>query len=282
MKLIKLQGQYTLSQQADQQGLERPNPPDPQEVIDSLNAAQTAGLISADEHLQETLQARLALGNLTYDEAVEAVRHVVTTEASRKALDAVKTLFRPGDVIEFCALYLDGTVAAICGDVFDPEQERMLRKFVAHHFAKANLYIGVCPRKSNMAGQRRRATSVDVKNRRHVVLDLDFKDAPDADADWSRTLSELRNRGPVLIVQSGNGWQVWFEIEEQTGGQLSASAALLSEALALIGSDKVHDAPRLMRLPYTPNIPSEAKRTRGAVWRFALPDSSGTKRELAA
>ena len=80
-----------------------------------------------------------------------------------------------------------------------------MRDFVRSHFGHNNLYVGICPRKPEMAEKRRRATDADVQVRRHVVLDLDFKDAPDADKKWSRTLGALRALAPVLTVQSGNG-----------------------------------------------------------------------------
>lgn len=268
-----------MSNKADQQA----RPPSPQEVIDVLAEAREHGLIPPNDKTADMLQTRLALGGLTFVEALAALRDVLAANAADKALAATKTLFQPGDVVELCAIGTDGNVTALHGDLFDPEQEQALLGFVRDQFGHRNLYVGICPRKPDMAGQRRRAKDVDVRCRRHVVLDLDFKDAPEVDKDWSRTLGALRTLGPVLVLHSGNGWQVWFEVEEQAGAALAASTAPISEALVLIGSDAVHEPSRIMRLPFTLNIPNEHKRRRGAVLRLALPDNTvAAKQELAA
>lgn len=278
MKQVQLQDNFTLSKQTEQQA----RPLSPQEVIDVLASAQARGLIPPGDKTQTTLQARHAVANLTYEEAMTAAHDVLAVNAAGKAMDAIKALNQPGDIVELCAIGTDRSVVALCGDLFDPEQGRELRDFARSHFGHNNIYVGICPRKPDMAGQHRRATDADVQLRRLVVLDLDFKDAPDVDRDWSRTLDALRTLGPVLVVHSGNGWQIWFELEEQTGAALAAATAPISEALALMGSDAVHEPSRLARLPYTLNVPSERKRLRGAVLRLALPDTVAADQELAA
>jgi hypothetical protein len=60
-------------------------------------------------------------------------------------------------------------------------------------------------------------------------------------------------------------------VEALSGSNVDASAAPLAAAMARLGADNMADAPRIIRLPWTVNVPNAAKRARGAVPRLAAP-----------
>jgi len=123
-----------------------------------------------------------------------------------------------------------------------------------------------------MAGMSIAASASDVVARRAVVLDLDHKDAPSADPNWTRTVEALRAEvTPLLVLDSGNGVHVWLDVDAVQGPEVAASAASLGAAMAQIGADNMADPARIIRLPFTPNLPTASKRARGAVVRLAAP-----------
>ena len=123
-----------------------------------------------------------------------------------------------------------------------------------------------------MAGTARSASAADVPVRRNAVLDFDRKDAPPMDPDWTRTVDALRAElEPALVLDSGNGFHVWLSVEPVSGADLDASSAPLAAAMARIGSDNMADPPRIVRLPFTINLPNAKKRARGAIVGLAIP-----------
>lgn len=257
--------------------------PSPGEVLDVLNDFRRSGAFPVKSELLDALSTRHAVGRLTYEGAREAIRAVMLEGgAVEKTMGTVKGLFQPGDIVEFCAISPQGGIVALQGDPHDVKLGPKMAEFVRNQLGYVSLYVGICPRQPHMSGKQRRAKNADVLCRRHVVLDLDDKDAPDADAGWLRTVEALRQLVPALSVRSGNGWQIWFNIEVQAGEDLQQSAPALNEALAVIGADSTGDLSRLMRLPYTLNVPSEGKRRKGCVVRFASPMDAMAVQEAAA
>lgn len=257
--------------------------PSPDEILDNLNDFRKTGAYPVEPQLLDTLSARQAIGLLTYEDALVAIRTVmISGGAVEQAMDAIKHLFRPGDVVELCALHPQGGAVAVQGDPHDAVQAAEMATFVRNQLGHANLYLGICPRKPQMSGKRRRANNTDVLCRRHIVLDLDDKDAPDMDEGWMRTVEVLHSLRPALAVRTGNGWQFWFIINEQAGEALHDSAPVLNEAQAVVGADNTGDAARLMRLPFTLNIPNGRKRRNGAVVRHAAVVDAPPVQEAAA
>jgi hypothetical protein len=135
-----------------------------------------------------------------------------------------------------------------------------------------NLYVGINPRRGELAGTAQAASADDVVARRAVVLDLDNKDAPGTDPNWTRTRDALvAEFNPLLVLDSGNGCHVWLDVQDLSGPDLAASAGPLAASMARMGADNMADPARIARLPYTPNLPTAAKRKRGAVIRLAAP-----------
>lgn len=121
---------------------------------------------------------------------------------------------------------------------------------------RANLYVNVNPVKPDIPdhqrGGKKYATCL-----RGVFLDLDFKTLDPEDAliliqeiDWN----------PTAVVQSGNGYHVWYRFEQD---QPVAREDLLKRFHAYTQSktedmiDDVHDAARMLRVPGSVNAKTE-------------------------
>ncbi len=232
--------------------------------IDPARAGQIEGLYT--------------IGVLTPDGLKAAVLDALRAgPAAGLALDAIAPAFAPGDVIELRALDPAGRGAvSLNGRLDNPAERAALVEFVCQHNGRWNLYVGINPRRPDMAGTNQKASAPDVMARRTVVLDLDHKEAKDVDPDWTRTVDALRAElDPLMVVDSGNGVHVWLPVENLSGPDVvQASAAPLAAAMARLGADHMADAPRIIRLPWTVNLPNAGKRARGAIMRIAtrLPD----------
>lgn len=238
------------------------------ELLSMLEDAANNGLIATAEVTNATTIYAM---DLLDADRVNAM--LAAGPAAKMALDAIGPAFAPGDVIELRALDPAGGALSLSGKLDDPAQRAALEDFVRTHIARRNLYVGINPRRADLAGTPRAASGADVVARRVLVLDLDNKDAPMTDPDWSRTVDALRSEAdPFLVVKSGNGVHVWVEIEPMSGAaDVAASAGPLAAAMAQVGADNMADAARIIRLPFTPNLPNEAKRKRGSVVRLAAP-----------
>jgi hypothetical protein len=232
----------------------------PHDLIDPARAAQIEGLY--------------AIGLLTTDRLKTRVLDALRAgPAAGLALCAIAPAFAPGEVIELRALDpAGGGGLSYCGRLEDPTERAALEAFVRDHIGVRNLYVGCNPRRPDMAGTTQAASAGDIPTRRNIVLDLDKKDAPSVDPDWTRTVETLRAElDPPLVLDSGNGFHVWLPIEPVSGPDVVASTASIAAAMARLGADNLSDPPRIVRLPFTLNLPSAAKRARGATVRLALP-----------
>lgn len=242
------------------------------EWLNSVKAAAQRGLIDPARAAQ--IEGLYAIGLLTPDGLKEAVLDALRAgPAAGLALDAVAPGFAPGDVIELRALDpAGGGGLSICERLDDPTGRAALEAFIRENLGVRNLYVGCNPRRPDMAGTTQAASAGDVPVRRNIVLDLDKKDAPSTDPDWTRTVEALRAElDPLLVLDTGNGAHLWLPIEPVSGPDVAASTAPIAAAMARLGADNIADPPRIVRLPFTLNLPSAAKRARGATVRLALP-----------
>ena len=208
-----------------------------------LSNAKDAGLVASDT--ADRISAHAAMGLLSGTALADAIHDALKDgPAAGKALDTIAGEFAPGDVIELRALDpAGGPVESQCGRLDDSTERQALEAFIRENNGRRNLYLGVNPRRADMAGTMRPAKAEDVVARRAVVLDMDLKDAPDVDADWSRTLDALADRAdPALVLNTGNGVQVWLPIEPLTGADVdAASTAAMRDAMEAIGSDDMSE-----------------------------------------
>ena len=237
------------------------------ELLAMLESAAQCGLITP----AAATEAKALNGKGLLDaDAANAV--LASGPAARMALDAIAPAFEPGDVIELRAINPAAGGVSLCGRLDDPAQRAALDAFIATHSARRNLYVGANPRHDHLAGTDKAASATDVLARRVMVLDLDRKDAPDVDPDWSETVKTLTaNAAPLLISDTGNGFHVWLDVEPVFGADVAGSVGPLAAAMARLGADNMADAPRIVRLPFTPNLPSATKRQRGAIICLAAP-----------
>lgn len=241
------------------------------EWSDLLSAATDQGLIAPAE--RDQIDAHRLTGTLTADRVPDAVLAALSAgRAASKALDAVAPAFAPGEVIELRALDpAGGGGLSLCGRLDVPNERDALERFIRDHIGRRNLYVGCNPRRADMAGTNLSASASDVPTRRNVVLDLDLKDTPSVDPDWARTVDALRDElAPLLILNSGNGFHVWLALDPVSGPDVPASTGQVAAVMARIGADNIADPPRIVRLPFTPNLPSAKKRERGATVKLAV------------
>jgi hypothetical protein len=202
--------------------------------------------------------------------------------AAGLALEAIRPLFEPGDVVELRALNPDRHGAKThCGVLHDDRDCAGLESFIRQYNGYRNLYFGVNPRRSELRSSSSAAKAEDVTLRRVMFLDMDNKDAPNNDPSWTCTQAELTALNPSLLVRTGNGFHVYYQIEVQNGEALTASVPRLKNIMSLLGSDNVADLPRIARLPYTVNLPTASKLKRGAVPKLALPAILNTRTSAA-
>jgi hypothetical protein len=192
----------------------------------------------------------------TYIELISALQRGTTTD---KALAVLGTLYQSDDVIELRALEpRGGTAFSVLGCLRD--NGKQIADFIRRHNGSRNLYVGINPRRTGLAGAQFFATAEDIAVRRHVVLDFDNKDAPATDPQWLKTGRSLAALKPTMIVASGNGHHFWFSIDPVLGEEVAATSPLLARAMARVGADNMADPPRIIRLPFTINLPTKAKR----------------------
>jgi hypothetical protein len=229
-------------------------------LIDPADAAAIEGPASLD---------LLALDDLK-DRVIALLQN---GPAAVMALDAIAPAFGPGDVIELRAVNpAGGGAVSYCGRLDDPEERKALEAFIWRYLGLWNLYVGCNPRRADMAGTSRSASATDIPIRRCIVLDFDFKDSPSEDPHWTRTVAALKaDRDPLLALHSGNGFHVWLPIQPVSGPDVAASTQPLADAMAQVGADNMADPPRIVRLPFTINLPTASKLRRGAIVRLAQP-----------
>ncbi|MGM9403640.1 AAA family ATPase [Aliiroseovarius sp. KMU-71] len=196
-------------------------------------------------------------------------------DAAQRGLDFLAALFRPTDVIELRALDpMGGGGLSICGRLGDAAERGKLADFINTHNGHRNIYFGINPRRSDMAGTAKSGKAADVVARQVMFLDFDNKDAPDVDVKWADTLTQLRQMGPLATVHSGNGWHVYLPFERLEGAEdVSKGTGALKDAMDVLGADNVADAPRIARMPFTVNLPGRSKLKRGYVAQLALPEN---------
>ena len=245
------------------------------EWLTVLADAVTAGLVYPDK--AQAIQLKHALGMLDNEPLVAEINAVLATgPAADKALDAIASLFQPGDVVEVTAICpAGGGRFSLSGILDDPAKRAQLRAFVCAHITTRNLYFGVNPRSAACAGSTDAAKAVNVVARRTVFLDFDNKDAPSGDPDWSHATASIKtgsDPAPALIVASGNGTHIYLPLADADTPQGAADASPdLKAMMDTIGADDMSDLPRIARLPFTLNLPNAAKRKRGNGVRLALP-----------
>jgi hypothetical protein len=245
-----------------------------QDVHALLSVHHGHGLLSSrdeDAHLANALARAISAG-----QGAEA--YLLLLELRRggpaldRSLDLVEQIYGVGAVVEFRTLAPASGGSSSYNWQTGSDRKPVL-DFLREHDGLHNLYIGVNPRAAHLRDTTTPGDATSVAARRFIVFDYDNKDAKKIDPNWQRAVATLCNLPQLMVVASGNGTHLWFQIEDVTDA--AESAAITSQAKALmaaVGSDpSVSDAPRIMRLPFTINIPDERKRENGAKLALAHP-----------
>lgn len=192
------------------------------------------------------------------------------------------------------------TVGRICpkdgfqsGDTFDlPPQREELKAWHEKWNGKQNLHysINAAARGRRITGSLGKLKEADVAFLRGLVVDLDPQ-AGKPFEDERRRLREVVKEAenhflvePTIVVDSGGGYQmIWLfpqpiAVDDKVAVDVKAQARGIGK---LYGSDAVHSLEHLFRLPWSTNLPNEAKVTKGQKTATAkIVSDSGGMHEL--
>ena len=147
-----------------------------------------------------------------------------------------RCIYEPDDVIEIRRLPSKRSTWHTASELAD------LGDALLQDAVEDNLYVGINPRKA--AGGTR---TDDVALCRCLAADFDGVDVRDARDRW--TACNLPD--PTLIVASGHGAHIYLRLNDPLDCETwSSLQRLLAE---MLGTDRIHDPPRILRLPGTRN-----------------------------
>lgn len=167
---------------------------------------------------------------------------------------------------------------------FGPDTEDNALRWLEQQSAdKLNLYFMVNPARTALSSK---AKKEDVENLSWLHVDIDPRKKPEGDetepGEWfeqerQRILAALQafTPPPSLIIDSGGGLQGLWRLEEPgqyIGGNIPAAEeaeAYNQQLEIMLGGDSCHNCDRILRLPYTINLPNEKKRKAGREPRLA-------------
>lgn len=179
------------------------------------------------------------------------------------ALRALSALCPTGPVN---IVWIDPHSGAV-GGMTAPAADARIGAAIVNRIASHNLYFTVNePRADAPDGKLRKA---DIVNVRAVFADLDPAPGADPAAERERLHAIVNDETvrafPPTVIDSGNGLQIIWRIESTTD---FARAEALGRGIAKqLGSDPVQNVDRILRIPYTNNIPTARKQALGRVTR---------------
>lgn len=153
------------------------------------------------------------------------------------------------------------------------EDDKMLAQIERLQHVES-VYFAVNELKEPINGARK-ASKTDVRAARWLQVDKDPVPRRDFNEERERIFRALKNYKikPNVIIDSGGGGQAFWRIEtpiileeRADGAEPWAEAEACSQQLALeLTADACHNIDRIMRLPFTVNMPDAKKRARGRV-----------------
>lgn len=157
---------------------------------------------------------------------------------------------------------------------FTKDQDDKLFATIERLQGVESVYFQVNPLKEPINGARK-ANKTDVREIRWLQVDKDPVVRRDFNEERTRifkVLSEFHTK-PNLIIDSGGGGQAFWRLEtpipleaRQDGQEPWAEGEAYSQQLALeLTADPCFNCDRIMRLPFTTNMPDAKKRDKGRV-----------------
>ena len=179
------------------------------------------------------------------------------------------------------------------GDTIHTSDTDEVRKFVARHNGKQNIYFGVNPTRGPM---KKKAAKVDISAIEYALADCDPADNETPDEARNRYLEAIKATGtpePTFTISSGNGLQFLWRLEtpipiaepitkpkRNKDGVSISKLALSDEAQAVVDDVEgrfemvmlslgtkagTQNIDRVLRLPGTLNLPTKKKLKNGRV-----------------
>lgn len=153
---------------------------------------------------------------------------------------------------------------------FFPNEKEACLEWLEQRNAKRNLYFHL----NKVSGRlSRKASKADMKQAEWLHVDVDPRKDHDIPTEQKRILDAFRNPPndiprPTLIIFSGGGYQAFWKLKHPflldgdltRAGEIERYNRYLEQSL---GGDNCHNVDRIMRLPFTVNLPDEKKRKKG-------------------
>ncbi|NVE95890.1 DNA-primase RepB domain-containing protein [Altererythrobacter lutimaris] len=163
---------------------------------------------------------------------------------------AFMRIIRPNGPRVLSAIVPDGRISTC---TFRRDQFDTMQEWIAAHDGYRNLYFQV--NSSGDAILHKKATKADIVRAEWLHVDIDG----DKEAAWS-ALREFQPQ-PQIIIDSGGGYQAFWRIAPTS--DLDDVEAINRWLASELGGDHCHNIDRIMRLPFTTNLPNKKKRQSG-------------------
>lgn len=166
--------------------------------------------------------------------------------------------FRPNGPWVLSSIVPDGRITTTS---FRKDQESHMRDWVASRLDYENLYFQV----NRSECLTKKATKNDITAAEWLHVDVDPEAGEDFEEQRQKILGRLQSYSPkpTLIIDSGGGYQAFWRLSEPVECDWSEFERYNRQLVADLNADNCHNVDRIMRLPFTQNIPNKKKRKAG-------------------
>jgi len=169
--------------------------------------------------------------------------------------------FSGGGLVQLTAIPPDGKPETRS---FQSSDTDCLYDFIEGHQGSSNLYFTVNPLRGSL---NKKPKKKDIAELAWAHVDMDPREGFDREAERERIKRTLLgfSTSPHIIIDSGNGFQGIWRLREsmENDGDYARLEELNRRVADLLSGDNCHNIDRIMRLPFTVNLPSKTKRERG-------------------
>ncbi len=175
--------------------------------------------------------------------------------------------FHPGRSVVVTGIGFDRKMLPT--ETFTSDERKRFLEWVSAAAKTCNLYFHVG---EPLAPMQKKMERTDIKAVHWLHVDVDPVKGKPIDEERNRILAALRGPAgippPTCITFSGGGYQAYWKLREpiEINGDLGRAeeTKLYNVHIEnMLGADNCHDISRIMRLPYSVNIPNEKKRKNG-------------------
>lgn len=200
----------------------------------------------------------------------------IISDNTKKATTFLKTLF-PGKLINIVAIdpnsqHVTGITRPLSyhpsGSPFETVQDREIANFIEQNNGKRNIYYSVNTPTDDAPDNKLKKEHIKEINAVWIdadpAKDKDFNEERKRLHKFAAELAQSANP-PTVITDSGGGIQAFWMLDKPvpaTDENRNHYEALGRGLADQYNTDKVHNIDRIMRLPYTFNIPGPKKRDR--------------------